>query len=124
MARVRATRLLKGLRLRSRCTGGGRCAGGGAGLAGPSSNRLRTGPRGASCSPNPFLVPRGLGDRLAALRFEYGLGLRSRLALYGEGDLAAPLCGLRSSDVSMRSALGERDLEIECLRTGLLVCLP
>jgi hypothetical protein len=43
MAFVKATRLLNGLRLRSRCTGAGGGAAGGAWRAGPLSKRLRGG---------------------------------------------------------------------------------
>jgi hypothetical protein len=129
IALVKAMRLLYGLRLRSLCTGGSACTGGGAGLlfgtAGRSSKRFLAGPR------PPFLASYGLRDRraAAALRFENGLKLRSRLPRYGEGDLDgarfaggdaphlpldAPLLGgMRSSDVSMGSGVLDRDLDTE-----------
>lgn len=86
IARVRATRLLKGLRLLSLGAGGGGCratGGGGpplpAASAGVSSNLFLFLPPLRSGSPErPTLrSPGGLGDRRAARRFEKGLGLRS-----------------------------------------------
>ena len=102
------------------------------------SKRFLAGRCGLSRSRPPFLASCGLRDRRAALRLEYGLGLRSRPLWYGESDLEGsrfPECetpvlpfdsrlgGWFSSDVSMGSALLDRDLEMEYRRTGRLLSL-
>lgn len=102
------------------------------------SKRFLAGRCELSRSRPPFLASCGLRDRRAALRLEYGLGLRSRPLWYGESDLEGsrfPECetpvlpfdsrlgGWFSSDVSMGSALLDRDLEMEYRRTGRLLSL-
>lgn len=102
------------------------------------SKRFLAGRCGLSRSRPPFLASCGLRDRRAALRLEYGLGLRSRPLWYGESDLEGSrflecetpvlpfdsrLDGWCSSDVSMGSALLDRDLEMEYRRTGRLLSL-
>ena len=110
IARVKATRLLNGLRLLSLGTGGGGCrAGGGGGSFLPGLS--------AGLSSNLFLPPSlhespacpsrrsrgGLGDRRAARRFEKGLGLRPpRCTGDLEGDRVTARLA-RSSAVSIRS---------------------
>jgi hypothetical protein len=92
MAFVRATRLLKGLRLRS--LGGSGCGGGAlTGSGRPISNRFR----GRAPYPLPFWLRYGLGD-LSCRLLEYGLGLRRRFGDRDRGLGERRLTG----DVSLR----------------------
>lgn len=110
MARVRATRLLNGLRLLSLGAGGGGCRAGGDGgpflpfLSAGLSSSLFFPPSLRESPARPSGRPRGgLGDRRAARRFEKGLGLRPpRCTGDLEGDRETARLG-RSSAVSMRS---------------------
>jgi hypothetical protein len=91
-----------------------------------------TGPSSTLFLPAPFLSLRGLGDRRAARRFEYGLGLRSPRCDLGDLDLdldlelGAARPGARSSAVSIRSALLllERLLDVDIRLKVRLPCLP
>lgn len=78
IAFVKANRLLYGLRLRSLGAGGGAACTGGA--EGYPSNLFLAIPPGLARLLPPFLASRGLRDRRRVLRFEKGLGLRSRLS--------------------------------------------
>lgn len=141
MAFVKARRLLYGLRLRS-LGGAGGALWAGIGVVEWSLKRPLVGPLGPPRHLSPFLASYGLRDRCNALRLENGLRLRSRLPRYGEGDregwrlaggdashlpLDAPLGGFRSSDVSMRSALldrdRDRDRDTEYCRPGRFLSL-